>query len=109
MTVSPGIPQLLVVGLGNIPFPNTRHRFVPSETSSSLTDSLYSVGHLIVDALASRFGIRMSPNRALNGFTGRSHVVLGDSNVDLTLFKPSTSPLHAPLSPRLNLTRQSPS
>ncbi|KAH0827993.1 peptidyl-tRNA hydrolase [Lanmaoa asiatica] len=72
MTVSPRIPQLLVVGLGNLPFPNTRH----------------SVGHLIVDALASRFGIRMSPNKALNGFTGHSHVILGDSNVDLTLFKP---------------------
>ncbi|KAF8557631.1 peptidyl-tRNA hydrolase [Imleria badia] len=64
--------HLLVVGLGNLPFPNTRH----------------SVGHLIIDALASRFGIRMSPNKALNGFTGNSHVLFGDSNVDLTLFKP---------------------
>jgi PTH1 family peptidyl-tRNA hydrolase len=34
----------------------------------------------------------MSPNSALNGFAGRSQVVLGDVNVDLTLFKPSMSP-----------------
>lgn len=32
----------------------------------------------------------MSPNKALNGLIGRSHVILGDTSVDLTLFKPST-------------------
>ncbi|KAF8444778.1 peptidyl-tRNA hydrolase [Boletus edulis BED1] len=64
--------HLLLVGLGNLPFPNTRH----------------SVGHIIVDALASRFAIRMSPSKALDGFTGHSHVTLGESHVDLTLFKP---------------------
>jgi len=57
---------ILIAGLGNLPFPNTRH----------------SVGHLIVDALASRFRI------TLDGHTGRSRIVLGDSSVDLTLFKP---------------------
>ncbi|KAF9237568.1 peptidyl-tRNA hydrolase [Melanogaster broomeanus] len=72
MTVPAKFPQLLVVGLGNLPFPNTRH----------------SVGHLIVDALAQRFGIRLTTNRALGGITGRSNVLLGDLNVDLTLFKP---------------------
>ena len=89
MTVSQ-IPQLLVVGLGNLPFPNTRHRFVLSQNTGHDLPSSRSVGHLIVDALASRFGIRMSANKNLDGFVGRSHVFLGNSNVDLTLFKPST-------------------
>jgi PTH1 family peptidyl-tRNA hydrolase len=72
MTISAKFPQLLLVGLGNLPFPNTRH----------------SVGHLIVDALAQRFGIRMTTNKAIGGIIGRSNVLLGDLNTDLTLFKP---------------------
>lgn len=43
----------------------------------------------------------MSPNKALDGFTGHSHVILGDTTVDLTLFKPSPFPSlpHAPSDP----------
>ncbi|KIJ68130.1 hypothetical protein HYDPIDRAFT_107786 [Hydnomerulius pinastri MD-312] len=66
------LPQLLVVGLGNLPYPNTRH----------------SIGHLVVDALASRFGMRMTTDRSLGGFVGHSKVQLGDLDVALTLFKP---------------------
>ncbi|KAG9316748.1 peptidyl-tRNA hydrolase [Chiua virens] len=77
---------MLVVGLGNLPLPNTRH----------------SVGHLVVDALAARFRIPMSPNKTLNGFIGHSHVLLGDQTIDMTLFKPSTyRPLAEPL---MNIT-----
>jgi hypothetical protein len=48
-----------------------------------------SVGHLIVDALAQRFRIRMTTNKALGGITGHSNALIGDLNIDLTLFKPS--------------------
>ncbi|KAF9227213.1 peptidyl-tRNA hydrolase [Gyrodon lividus] len=72
MTVTVKLPQLLVVGLGNLPYPNTRH----------------SIGHLIVDALAQRFRIPMITNATLRGIIGHSIVSLGDSAINLTLFKP---------------------
>ncbi|KAI6121560.1 peptidyl-tRNA hydrolase [Pisolithus sp. B1] len=65
-------PRLFVVGLGNLPYPNTRH----------------SVGHVIVDALAARFGVHMSMNRSVGGFIGHSDVLFSDDIVSLTLFKP---------------------
>ncbi|KIK21592.1 hypothetical protein PISMIDRAFT_103960 [Pisolithus microcarpus 441] len=66
-------PWLLVVGLGNLPHPNTRH----------------SIGHVIVDVLAARFGIHRSINRSVGGFKGRSDVLsFSDDIVSLTLFKP---------------------
>ncbi|KAF7357766.1 Peptidyl-tRNA hydrolase [Mycena venus] len=63
------IPKLLVAGLGNLPYPGTRH----------------SVGQLIVDELARRTGIRMSSDR--DGFSGESIVTLGTTPLSLTLFK----------------------
>ncbi|KAI6046127.1 peptidyl-tRNA hydrolase [Pisolithus marmoratus] len=64
--------RLLVVGLGNLPYPSTRH----------------SVGHVIVDALAARFGIHMNMSRTMGGFIGHSDVLFSDDTVSLTLFKP---------------------
>ncbi|KAF8070108.1 peptidyl-tRNA hydrolase [Lyophyllum atratum] len=63
------IPKILVVGLGNLPFPITRH----------------SVGQLIIDSLASRLGIHMSAER--NGITGQGNVIIGETMVSLHLFK----------------------
>ncbi|KIK20570.1 hypothetical protein PISMIDRAFT_656416 [Pisolithus microcarpus 441] len=66
-------PQLLVVGLGNLPHPNTHH----------------SIGHVIVDVLAARFGIHRSINRSVGGFKGHSDILsFSDDIVSLTLFKP---------------------
>ncbi|KAI6011936.1 peptidyl-tRNA hydrolase [Pisolithus microcarpus] len=66
-------PWLLMVGLGNLPHPNTHH----------------SVGHVIVDVLAAQFGIHRSINRSVGGFKGHSDVLLFlDDIVSLTLFKP---------------------
>ncbi|KAG7098380.1 hypothetical protein E1B28_000338 [Marasmius oreades] len=62
-------PQLLVVGLGNLPLPGTRH----------------SLGHLVVDALASRLGISLSTER--KGISGGGLVTIGKTPVQLTLFK----------------------
>ncbi|KAF8199862.1 peptidyl-tRNA hydrolase [Mycena galopus ATCC 62051] len=63
------LPKLLVAGLGNFPYPNTRH----------------SLGQLIIDELAFRTGIRISSTRG--GFSGESIVTLGKTPVALTLFK----------------------
>ncbi|RDB16686.1 putative peptidyl-tRNA hydrolase [Hypsizygus marmoreus] len=63
------IPKILVVGLGNLPFPYTRH----------------SIGQFIVDSLASRLGIHMSSER--NGISGQGNVLVGETLVSLTLFK----------------------
>ncbi|KAF5370809.1 hypothetical protein D9758_002124 [Tetrapyrgos nigripes] len=63
------IPQVFVAGLGNLPFPVTRH----------------SLGQLVIDALADRLGIRMVSGR--KGFTGTGIVSIGETPVSLTLFK----------------------
>jgi len=70
-------PQILVVGLGNLPLPLTRH----------------SVGHLIVDSLASYFGIRMVADSGKGGFSGHGNVNIGQGLVSLTLFK-TKSPMN---------------
>ncbi|KAG7446594.1 peptidyl-tRNA hydrolase [Guyanagaster necrorhizus] len=64
-----GAPQLIIVGLGNLPMPLTRH----------------SVGQLVVDALASRLGIHLSSNR--RGISGQGTVLLAGRPIALTLFK----------------------
>ena len=52
---------------------------------------LFSVGHLAIDALASRLGIHMVSCRG--GFTGTGKVFVGsDTFVELTLYKSSSSP-----------------
>ncbi|KAJ6625737.1 peptidyl-tRNA hydrolase [Mycena sp. CBHHK59/15] len=63
------IPRVLVAGLGNLPYPGTRH----------------SLGQLIVDGLAARTGIRMSAERG--GFSGTGTVTLGETRVALKLYK----------------------
>ncbi|KAJ7634635.1 peptidyl-tRNA hydrolase [Roridomyces roridus] len=64
------VPRLLVAGLGNLPYPNTRH----------------SLGQLIIDELAWRTGIQLSSDR--DGFCGHGqNVSLGETRVDLVLYK----------------------
>jgi len=63
------IPHLFIAGLGNLPYPITRH----------------SIGQLVIDALASRLGVRMSSDRA--GYSGRRDLLVGDTMMTLTLFK----------------------
>ncbi|KAG5641846.1 hypothetical protein DXG03_004105 [Asterophora parasitica] len=63
------IPRILVVGLGNLPLPITRH----------------SVGQVIIDSLAARLGIHMSAERS--GIAGHGDVLVGQTIVSLHLFK----------------------
>lgn len=54
----------------------------------SCDGSTYSIGHLVIDALASRLGIRMSSCRG--GLSGKGNVPIGpDTLVELTLYKSS--------------------
>jgi PTH1 family peptidyl-tRNA hydrolase len=48
---------------------------------------LASVGHVVVDSLASRFGIHMTATR--EGYLGQRHVTVGIDEMSLTLFKSS--------------------
>jgi len=66
------IPKILIVGMGNLPMPMTRH----------------SVGHLIIDSLASRLGVCMASDRALGGIIGHTTTMMGENPVSITLFKP---------------------
>jgi PTH1 family peptidyl-tRNA hydrolase len=92
MTLSSSIPHLFIAGLGNLPYPITRHRLVFHKLKSYfhyLAHKFFnSIGQLVIDALASRLGIRMSSDRA--GFSGRGNLLIGDTTMTLTLFKSST-------------------
>ena len=51
---------------------------------------LISIGHVVIDGLAQRLGIRLSSCRG--GFTGKGKVFIGpDTLVELTLYKSSMS------------------
>ncbi|KAF8971122.1 peptidyl-tRNA hydrolase [Flammula alnicola] len=78
MTIST-IPHLFIAGLGNLPFPLTRHSHVRFRLK------LQSVGQLVIDALAQRLGIRLASGRG--GYSGQGSVLIGDTVVNLTLFK----------------------
>ncbi len=56
-------------------------------SSVHIGDICCSVGHLIVDSLAARLGLRLLPDK--DGFVGQGTVNVGEALVDLTLFKSS--------------------
>jgi len=62
----------------------TRHRSL-SPSCAPTADHPFSVGHLVLDALALRLGIRLSPDR--HGYSGQGLVNIGETTVSLTLFK----------------------
>jgi hypothetical protein len=56
-------------------------------SSVRVGDICCSVGHLIVDSLATRLGFRLLPDKY--GFVGQGTVNVGETLVHLTLFKSS--------------------
>lgn len=64
-------PRLLLVGLGNLPLPVTRH----------------SVGHLIIDSLASRLGIPLTYDASVQGYHGQGQVPHPATPYEVTLYK----------------------
>lgn len=87
------IPQVLVAGLGNLPMPSTRHRYILLHVCAAFRINQYnfSLGQYLVDALALRLGIRMSSDR--KGVIGQGIVTLGDTPVSLILYKSSKLPV----------------
>ncbi|KAH9839261.1 peptidyl-tRNA hydrolase [Rhodofomes roseus] len=68
-----GSSHWLVVGLGNLPYPGTRH----------------SIGHLVLDSLASRLGVSFTADASIKGFRATRYNAHIDSNdVTITLYKP---------------------
>ncbi|KAL4242675.1 Peptidyl-tRNA hydrolase superfamily protein [Abortiporus biennis] len=55
---------------------------------ASLLSAYRVIGHLALDALASRLGTQFSSNRALGGLVAQANVTIGENSVDLTLLKP---------------------
>ncbi|KAF9784406.1 peptidyl-tRNA hydrolase [Thelephora terrestris] len=64
-------PRLLLVGLGNFPLPATRH----------------SVGHLIIDSLATRLGIPLAYDASVHGHHGKGQVTHPTTPYEVTLYK----------------------
>ncbi|KAI0032106.1 peptidyl-tRNA hydrolase, partial [Vararia minispora EC-137] len=63
-------PRFLLAGLGNLPYPDTRH----------------SLGHTLIDGLANRWRIRLG--KKPNGWSGQSIVRLkGGHQVSMVLYK----------------------
>jgi PTH1 family peptidyl-tRNA hydrolase len=51
----------------------------------------FSVGHLLIDSLSKSLGVKMAS--ASGGYLGQRNVVLGETEISLTLYKPSAPPL----------------
>ncbi|KAH8119423.1 peptidyl-tRNA hydrolase [Phellopilus nigrolimitatus] len=64
--------RILLVGIGNIPLPGTRH----------------SVGHYILNSIASRCGYNMTLHDRLDGYFAQGETRLKDKPIQLSLFKP---------------------
>jgi len=94
--MSAAAPHFLIVGLGNLPYPATRH----------------SVGHLVVDSLASRLGVSLGADRASGGFKAtKMGVLFGQTSATITLYKPKASMNISgrPVADALKITAVSPS
>ncbi|KAI0310653.1 peptidyl-tRNA hydrolase [Amylostereum chailletii] len=63
--------RILIAGLGNLPLPLTRH----------------SVGHFVVDSLATRLGVKLSSK--FGGSYGQTNILVDGSPLTLSLYKPN--------------------
>lgn len=84
--------RILVVGIGNIPLPRTRHRSVFLVYLKSVVRLMLpsSIGHYILDSLAESSGLRLTQHNKLDGYFAKGEVSLHKRSVELSLFKPST-------------------
>ena len=82
--------RVLVVGLGNLTHPSTRHRhviFIFLSFISVLLILLISVGQLALDSLSTRLGIRLSPDRSLGGYYAETEIDMGGRSFVIGLYK----------------------
>jgi peptidyl-tRNA hydrolase, PTH1 family len=83
------VTRVLVVGLGNLTHPFTRHRQVPFFQSSSCP--AYpppSIGQLALDSLSIRFGVHLSPD-SRGGYYAESQIDINGSPFIIGLYKTS--------------------
>lgn len=71
------VAKILVVGLGNVSHPGTRHRSaaVPHKTNQ-IVHCPRSVGHTIIDSLANSLHVHLIYDRALMGWVGQTRATL---------------------------------
>ena len=50
---------------------------------------VHSVGHLVLDSLASRFGVSFASDSSVKGYKATKHNAFGHGDVTITLYKPS--------------------
>jgi hypothetical protein len=82
--------RALVVGLGNLTHPLTRHRhvlFPSTHLCFVLFILLSSVGQLALDSLSARVGVRLSPDKSLGGYYAESKMDMGGRPFAIGLYK----------------------
>ena len=84
--------RILVVGLGNLSHPQTRHRhgFSLLHVRFVLFILLYSVGQLALDSLSSRLGVRLSPDKSLVGYYAEAEIDIDGRPFAVGLYKTRT-------------------
>jgi len=83
--------RILVVGLGNLTHPLTRHRQAFSlHVRFVLFTLLCSVGQLALDSLSSRLVGRLSPDKSLGGYYAEAKIDIGGRPFTIGLYKTRT-------------------
>jgi hypothetical protein len=84
--------RLLVVGLGNLTHPLTRHRPVsfPEHARFVLFIFWYSVGQLALDSLSTRLGVTLSPDKLKGGYFAETQIDINGKLLDIALYKTRT-------------------
>lgn len=85
--------RLLVVGLGNLTHPLTRHRPVsfPEHAFVLLIFFFsYSVGQLALDSFATRLGATLSPDKSKGGYFAETKIDINGRLFDIALYKTRT-------------------
>jgi len=84
--------RILIVGLGNLSHPLTRHRqaFSLLHVRFVLFILLYSVGQLALDSLSSRLGVRLSPDKPLGGYYAEAKIDIDGKPFAVGLYKTRT-------------------
>jgi PTH1 family peptidyl-tRNA hydrolase len=84
--------RVLIAGLGNLTHPLTRHRrvFFLCTAVFLLFIPRSSVGQLALDSLATRLGVRLSPDKSIGGYYAETNIEIHGRAFILGLYKTRT-------------------
>jgi hypothetical protein len=84
--------RLLVVGLGNLTHPLTRHRPVLFLNTLDFVLFIfsYSVGQLALDSLSTRLGVTLSLDKLKGGYFAETKIDINGRLLDIALYKTRT-------------------